>query len=110
MPGVEIVPVASDRTAQSKRWRYLLDLMRDSKIGWPAHAKTRSLRTWRKFRQQMEDAEIRYEGPNVIVEAPDEQGAHDDYVDSLAIAVCLSEEFAVSEVEQSDNFLYSRAA
>lgn len=110
MPGVEVVGVGSDRSTQSKRWRYLLDLMRDGKIGWPAHAKTRSLRTWRRFRQQMEDAEIRFEGPNVIVEAPDEQGAHDDYVDSVAIAVSLSEEFAVSEVEQSENFLYSRAA
>lgn len=110
MPGVEVVGVGSDRSTQSKRWRYLLDLMRDGKIGWPAHAKTRSLRVWRKFRQQMEDAEIRFEGPNVIVEAPDEQGAHDDYVDSLAIAVSLSEEFAVSEVEQSENFLYNRAA
>lgn len=110
MPGVEVVGVGSDRTSQTKRWRYLLDLMRDGKIGWPAHAKTRSLRTWRKFRQQMEDAEIHFEGPNVIVEAPTEQGAHDDYVDSLAIAVSLSEEFSVSEVEQSDNFLYARAA
>jgi hypothetical protein len=55
----------------------------------------------------MEDVEIRYEGPNIIVEAPDEVGAHDDYVDSLAIAVSLSEEFAVAEVEQSDNFLYA---
>jgi hypothetical protein len=110
MPGVEVVGVGSDRSTQSRRWKYLLDLMRDGKIGWPAHAKTRSLRVWRKFRQQMEDAEIRFEGPHVIVEAPEEQGAHDDYVDSLAIAVSLSEEFAVTEVEQSENFLYSRAA
>lgn len=108
MPGVDIVGVPSDRGAQSKRWRYLMDLMRDGKIGWPAHAKTRALRVWRKFRQQMEDVEIRYEGPNIIVEAPDENGAHDDYVDSLAIACSISEEFAVTEVEQSENFMYAR--
>lgn len=107
MPGVEVVPVGADRGAQSRRWRYLMDLMRDGRIGWPAHAKTRALRTWRKFRQQMEDVEIRYEGPNVIVEAPNEVGAHDDYVDSLAIAVSISEEFAVAEVETSENFLYA---
>jgi S-ribosylhomocysteine lyase LuxS involved in autoinducer biosynthesis len=107
MPGVEVVGVPSDRGAQSKRWRYLMDLMRDGKIGWPAHAKTRSLRVWRKFRQQMEDAELRFEGPNVIVEAPNEVGAHDDFVDSLAIACSLSEEFAIPEVEQSPNFLYA---
>jgi hypothetical protein len=107
MPGTEVVPVAADRGAQSKRWRYLMDLMRDGKIGWPSHAKTRALRVWRKFRQQMEDVEIRYEGPNLIVEAPDEVGAHDDFVDSLAIAVSISEEFAVAEVETSDNFLYA---
>lgn len=110
MPGVEVVPAPSDRGSQSKRWKYLMDLMRDGKLGWPAHAKTRQLRTWRKFRQQMEDAELRFEGPNVIVEAPNEVGAHDDFVDSLSIAVSLSEEFAVAEVETSDNFFYSRAA
>lgn len=107
MPGVEIVAVPSDRGAQSKRWRYLMDLMRDGKIGWPAHAKTRALRVWRKFRQQMEDAEIRYEGPNVIVEAPDETGAHDDFVDSLAICTSISEQFAVAEVESSENVFYA---
>lgn len=107
MPGVEVVGIGSDRGAQSTRWRYLLDLMRDGRISWPAHAKTRSTRVWRKFRQQMEDAEIRFEGPNVIVEAPKEVGAHDDYVDSLAIACSLSEEFAVAEVETSENFLYA---
>lgn len=107
MPGVEVVGVQSDRSSQTQRWRYLMDLMRDGRIGWPGHAKTRSLRTWRKFRQQMEDAEIRYEGPHIIVEAPDETGAHDDYVDSLAIATSISEEFAVAEVETSPNFLYA---
>lgn len=107
MPGVEIVGMPSDRGAQSARWRYLMDLMRDGKIGWPAHAKTRQLRVWRKFRQQMEDAELRFEGPNVIVEAPDAVGAHDDFVDALSLSAYLTSELSTPNVEVSDNVFYS---
>jgi hypothetical protein len=33
------------------------------KIGWPAHAKTRRLKVWKRFAQQMEDLELKFEGP-----------------------------------------------
>jgi hypothetical protein len=102
MPSADIIEMGSDRSAQSKRWKHLMDLMNAGLIGWPAHAKTRRLRTWKRFIQQMEDAELRYEGPNVIVEAPREVGAHDDYVDSLASAVFMTAEMSMPEAEMSN--------
>jgi hypothetical protein len=103
MPGVDIVDMPADRGAQSKRWKHLMSLMSSGNVGWPAHAKTRRLRTWRRFRAQMEDAELKYEGPNVIVSAPREADAHDDYVDSLANACALTVDMIMPEVEQTND-------
>ena len=56
-----IVELKSDRGAQTKRWAHMIDLMGKNLLAWPAHAKTRSTKTWRKFRTQMEDAELNYQ-------------------------------------------------
>jgi hypothetical protein len=104
LPGVDVIDMPSDRGAQSKRWKHLMNLMSAGNIAWPGHAKTRRLRTWRRFRAQMEDAELRYEGPNIIVAAPKAAEAHDDYVDSLANAVALTADAVMPEVEESRDF------
>jgi hypothetical protein len=70
-------------------------------LGYPAHAKTKRLRVWKRFYQQMTDAEIRYKGPNFTVAAPDEAYAHDDFVDSLAIACSLTVDLVMPTVEVS---------
>ncbi|MFI1796579.1 terminase large subunit domain-containing protein [Streptomyces sp. NPDC020379] len=106
MPEVDIIECNSDLGAQSKRWKHLMDLMRRGKIAWPGHSKARRLKTWKRFRTQMEDAELRFQGPNIVVEAPDEAGAHDDYVDSLALSTWASAELSMPEVQTSDNVFY----
>lgn len=106
LPGVDVVDMPSDRGAQSKRWKHLMALMSSGNIAWPGHAKTRRLRTWRRFRAQMEDAELRYEGPNIIVAAPKAAEAHDDYVDSLSNAVALTAEAAMPEIEQYNDIFH----
>ncbi|MFK0015726.1 hypothetical protein [Streptomyces sp. NPDC091027] len=110
MPNAEIIDLPSDRGAQSKRWKHLMELMRTDNISWPAHSKARRLKTFARFRQQMEDAELDFQGPNVIVHAPEEAGAHDDYVDSLANAVFMTADLSMPEVQEEANFLFHRAA
>lgn len=105
LPGVEIVELKSDRTSQSARWKHMMALMSASMLTWPGHSKSRRLKVHRRFRAQMEDAELRYEGPHVIVQAPRAADAHDDYVDSLANAVSLTADAQMPEVEVSSNFL-----
>jgi hypothetical protein len=70
------------------------------------HAKTRRLNVWKKFFQQMTDAEVKFKGPNFIVAAPDEAYAHDDFVDSLAIACSLTKELVMPNVEVSSNVFF----
>jgi hypothetical protein len=106
IPNIDWVPINSQRPEQSKRWKHLGELIRRGRIAWPAHAKTKRLKTWRRFRQQMEELELKFEGPYVLAQAPDETGAHDDYADSLALACVLTKEFTMPTVEVSNNVFY----
>ncbi|MEV7902155.1 terminase large subunit domain-containing protein [Streptomyces anulatus] len=103
MPYAQMLDLKSDRTNQTKRWAHMMDLMSKGLVIWPAHAKTRSTKTWRRFRQQMEDAELTYQGPHIIVAAPEVDAAHDDYVDSLANALFLTAEMTMPEAEMQNS-------
>lgn len=108
LPRAEVIAITSSPTEQSKRWKHLQALIQRKLVGWPAHAKTRRLRTYKRFRQQMEDAELNFKGPNIQVAAPDEAHAHDDYVDSLSIACSLTADLTMPTVEASENPFFSR--
>ena len=103
IPRAEVSPLTSSPSEQSKRWKHLQALIQREMISWPAHAKTRRLRTWKRFYQQMTDAEVQFKGPNFLVAAPDEAYAHDDFVDSLSIACSLTESLVMPEVLASSN-------
>lgn len=103
MPRAEVIPVTSSPTEQSKRWKHLQALIQRQMVSWPAHAKTRRLRIWKKFYQQMTDAEITYKGPNFLVAAPDEAHAHDDFVDSLSLACSMTVDMVMPSVEVSSS-------
>jgi hypothetical protein len=103
MPRADIHSLSSSQSEQSRRWKHLQALIQRRLISWPAHAKTRRLRTWKRFYQQMVDAEVKYKGPNFLVEAPEEANAHDDFVDSLSIACALTQEMVMPTVEVSNS-------
>jgi len=107
MPRAEVVPITSSPTEQSKRWKHLQALIQRQMVSWPAHAKTRRLRLWKKFYQQMTDAEVQYKGPNFMVSAPDEAHAHDDFVDSLSIACSMTQDMVMPTVEVSASPFFS---
>jgi hypothetical protein len=103
MPRSEVVALTSSPSEQSKRWKHLQALIQRKMITWPAHAKTRRLRTWKRFYQQMTDLEVTYKGPNFAAAAPDEAYSHDDFADSLAIACSLTQELVMPEVVVASN-------
>lgn len=103
LPRSEVISMTSSPSEQSKRWKHLQALIQRRMIGYPAHAKTRRLRSFKRFVQQMSDAEINFKGPNVVVSAPEEAHAHDDYVDSLAIACSLTADLTLPTIEVSEN-------
>ena len=108
MPGVEVVELGSGQTEQSARWKYLRELIDRRQVAWPAGARVRRLKMWRRFRQEMEDLEVAFKGPHMMAAAPDVKDAHDDYPDSLAMACILTKEHDDSTVEQGNNPFYDR--
>ena len=101
----EIIEITSSTSEQSKRFKHLQALIQREMLHYPGHAKTRRLRTWKRFVQQMTDAEVTFKGPVYSVAAPDEAHAHDDFVDSLALACSLTQDLIMPEVEVSANNL-----
>lgn len=109
LPRSEVILLSSSPSEQSKRWKHLQALMQRRMIGWPAHAKTRRLRTYKRFVQQMADLEVKYQGPNFLAEAPDEAHAHDDFPDSLSVACALTQDLVMPTIEVSHNPFFARA-
>lgn len=103
MPHVEVQAIPSTQPEQSKRWKHLMELMQRRRLAWPAHAKTRRLKVWKRFYQQMEDLEKIYKGPHLLAAAPNEAEAHDDFPDSLAIACVLTKDFSMPTVEVTNS-------
>lgn len=103
IPRAEVTAVTSSPSEQSKRFKHLQALMQRRMLTFPAHAKTRRLRVWKRFVQQMTDAEVHFKGPNFTVSAPDEAYAHDDYVDSLSIACAMTVDLVMPTVEATNN-------
>jgi hypothetical protein len=106
MPRAEVISLTSSQSEQSKRFKHLQALIQRGSLVYPAHAKTRRLNLWKRFYQQMTDAEIQFKGPNFLVAAPKEAYAHDDFVDSLAIACSLTQELVMPNVEVSNNVFF----
>jgi Terminase RNaseH-like domain len=107
LPRAEVYSITSSQVEQSRRFKHLMALMERRMLGWPAHANVRRTRLWRKFQQQMLDAEKHYKGPNFTVKAPEEAWAHDDFVDSLALAVSLTAELAMPTLEVANSPFFS---
>jgi hypothetical protein len=103
MPRAEVVALTSSQSEQSKRFKHLQELLQRRSLAYPSHAESRRLRVWKRFYQQMTDVEIKYKGPNFTVSAPDETYAHDDFVDSLAMACSLTRELVMPEVNVSSS-------
>jgi hypothetical protein len=106
MPRAQVIPVTSSPSEQSTRFKHLQALIQRRMLGFPGHAKTTRLKTWKRFVQQMTDAEIQYKGANFMVAAPDEAHAHDDYVDSLAIACSMTKDLVMPSIEVNSNIFF----
>lgn len=106
LPRAQVVAVTSSSSEQSTRFKHLQALIQRQALSYPAHAKTRRLRIWKRFTQQMTDAEVKYKGNTFTVAAPDEAHAHDDFVDSLAIATSMTRDLIMPEVESTTNVFF----
>lgn len=94
------------RPSKSTMWKALYAEITAGRLKVPSHSRTQRLRAWRKFRSQMLDLEKTYVGQYMVCSHPDEKGAHDDFCDSIALAVLASLSEAMPEIQVDDNPLY----
>jgi hypothetical protein len=102
----EVNAFSSDAKTQSERWKHLIQLTQRQMLVYPGHSKARRTRVWRRFRQQMVDAEKQMKGQYLLIGAPDEREAYDDYVDSLALACACSLTDTAPYVEEVSSPFY----
>lgn len=109
MPDADIVRLGAGNVEQSERWKYLKQLLeRPGCMGWPAGAKVKRLKKFRRFYQEMQDLQLIFQQPYVLAGAPKVKDAHDDYPDSLAMAAILTKIETEGDltVEQHKNMFY----
>ena len=108
MPETDVRALTSDSKNQSERWKHLKTLIERQAIIFPASAKTRRLRSYKRFVQQMTDLETIFQGNYLLAAAPDSRDAYDDYADSLACACYMTIDDVIETAEVSTQPLYGR--
>lgn len=83
----EVVPYVLSRQSKSDLYKHLNSEFRAKRVHYPADEETKETREFQKFEQQFLDLEKGYSGQLMVVSHPSIAGAHDDFCDSLALAV-----------------------
>lgn len=83
----EIIPYVFSKQAKSELYKHFNTEIKGGRVHYPADDYTKETREFKKFEQQMLDLEKSYSGQLMICAHPNVNGAHDDYPDSLALAV-----------------------
>ena len=88
----EVEPFVFSSKSKSDLYKYLDSELKCGRVHLPNSKKTQETREYKAFVQQMESLQKSYSGSYLVVSHPPERGAHDDYPDSLALAVWASRE------------------
>lgn len=83
----EVIPYVFSKQAKSELYKHFNTEIKGGRVHYPADEETKETREYKKFEQQMLDLEKTYSGQLMICSHPNVNGAHDDYPDSLALAV-----------------------
>lgn len=106
---IEVIPYVFSRQSKSDLYKHLNTEVRGGRVHYPADEETQQTLEYEKFCQQCLDLEKSYSGQLMVVAHPDVQGAHDDYPDSLALAVWGAKGEGVSRPESENGSFYPKA-
>lgn len=73
--------------SKSELYKNLDKEINTARLKFPMSDETKKTREYQRFIHQFGDLQKGYSGSNMVVSHPQERGAHDDYCDSLALAV-----------------------
>ncbi len=116
---VDIDPVVFSTQSKSRMYKYLLQEINAVRLVIPGHPSAIRTRKYKRFRNQMLDLEKQWRGQYMVISHPKVKNAHDDFSDSLALAVWAGSEVFMREIEpfklnvfhsRETNPLFSRRA
>jgi hypothetical protein len=106
MPKVNVVPFIFSPSSKDTGYKYLLQEMNNGRMIVPAHAQVRETSRFKKFEHQLTTLKKHYSGKFLNPCPIDTDKGHDDYADSLMLAVFGTFYEAMPEVEALDNVFF----
>lgn len=98
---IETIPIKMTRPMKSDLYKNFDTMLRRDQIWWPSSMGAQNSMEYKRFKQQMCDMEKTWMGQYMICNHPVERGAHDDFVDSLAIAAWCAKDELMPEMDTS---------
>ncbi|MBO8161143.1 MAG: hypothetical protein H0Z24_05855 [Thermosipho sp. (in: Bacteria)] len=99
----EVIPFVFSSVAKSDLYKHFDREIKAGRIKIPANEETKKTREYKKFIQQMTELQKDYRGQILVVSHPPQRGAHDDFPDSLALAVWGAKEEGTTRIEVVNN-------
>lgn len=104
----EIVPFVFSKQGKSDLYKHLNTEFRAKRVHYPANPETKETIEFKKFQQEFLDLQKTYSGQLMVVTHPPVAGAHDDYPDSLALAVWASKGEPVAKPVTENQRLFEK--
>lgn len=104
---IEVIPYVFSTPSKSDLYKHLNTEVRGGRVHIPADEQAQDTREYQGFEKQCLDLEKTYRGQMMVCAHPSERGAHDDYCDSLALAVWGAKGEGVSRPKTENYNMYS---
>ena len=108
MPWCDVRSLGSNPADQEKRWKRLKALIERRMFIYPASRQCKKRRAYKRFRLQFEELETIYSGKFMLAAAPEVVNSYDDYCDSAALAVAVTEDEDFGVITQIDSPFHGR--
>lgn len=103
LPAVNIVPFIFSPTQKDIGYKYLVQEINNRRLIIPAHSSVRNTMRFKKFEQQMTTLKKNYSGKFLNPCPVDKEKGHDDFPDSLMLAVFGTFFEVMPEIEELSN-------
>jgi hypothetical protein len=106
LPKINVVPFVFSPTSKDIGYKYFIGEVNAKRLTIPAHPNVRETKRFKKFEQQMTTIKKHYSGKFLSPKPVDEEKGHDDFPDSLMLAVFGTYYDIMPEIEIDDNDIY----
>jgi len=103
LPQVNVVPFTFSPSSKDIGYKYLLQEVNSRRMTIPAHVAVRKTQKFKKFEQQMTTLKKNYSGKFLNPCPVDKEKGHDDYPDSLMLAVFGTYFEVMPDIEETVN-------